>query len=80
VQEVTHDQIATIDLTLVIGPIDDPGTMLGNYFALHEKWMGNLTASLGKKLHVALLNDPHPSPLPASCEKCSVVLYPSQSS
>jgi hypothetical protein len=36
---------------------------------------GQLTERLEAKAHVALYNDPDPSPVSASCNECSVLLF-----
>ena len=46
-----------IDLAVTIGG-DDPGTVLGIYFARAQKWQTELTSLLGTKVHVGLYDDP----------------------
>src|SRR6476659_2603908 len=57
-----------VDLALTLGG-DDPGTILGNYFALSQKWQDELTSLLGLKAHVALYNDSD-SKVRGYCEEC----------
>ena len=64
-----------IDLALTLGRVGAPRTLLGNYYALCERWTEELTEVLQQQAHVALLNDPEPSPVPASCEECSCLLF-----
>jgi predicted nucleotidyltransferase len=64
-----------IDLALKLGPVGATRTLLGNYYVLSERWTEELTEVLQQQAHVALLNDPEPSPIPASCEECSYLLF-----
>jgi predicted nucleotidyltransferase len=64
-----------IDLALTVGG-GAPGTVLGNYFALSRDWQIELSNLLGAKAHVALYNDPDPSPVRGSCDECSILLFP----
>jgi hypothetical protein len=48
---------------------------LGNYYALSERWTEELTEVLQQQAHVALLNDPEPSPVRVACEECSCLLF-----
>jgi predicted nucleotidyltransferase len=59
-----------IDLALTLGG-NDPGTILGNYFALHRTWQDELTSLLGVKAHVALYRR-----VRRYCDECSFVLFP----
>jgi hypothetical protein len=42
---------------------------------LSPRWQDQLTERLEAKAHVALYNDPDPSPVSASCNECSVLLF-----
>jgi predicted nucleotidyltransferase len=63
-----------IDLAITVDG-DSPGTVLGNYFALGERWQEQLTELLEAKVHVALYNDPSSSLARSSCDECSVLLF-----
>jgi predicted nucleotidyltransferase len=63
------------DLALTLGG-DDPGTILGNYFALSQKWQDELTSRLELKAHVALYNETDDDRVRRYCDKCSIVLFP----
>jgi predicted nucleotidyltransferase len=63
-----------IDLAITVGG-ESPGTVLGNYFALGERWQEQLTELLEVKVHVALYNDPGSSVARSSCDECSVLLF-----
>ncbi len=64
-----------VDLALTLRPVGAPRSLLGNYYALSERWTEELTEVLQQQAHVALLNDPEPSPVLASCEECSCLLF-----
>ena len=63
-----------IDLAVTIGG-DDPGTVLGIYFARAQKWQTELTSLLGTKVHVGLYDDPDMDIIRRSCDECSIVLF-----
>jgi predicted nucleotidyltransferase len=63
-----------IDLALTVGPVDNLDTARGHYYALSKHWQRELTDLLEAKAHVAMFNDTQ-SPVPRSCEQCSVLLY-----
>ena len=63
-----------IDLAMTVDG-DSPGTVLGNYFALGERWQEQLAELLEAKVHVALYNDPGSSVARSSCDECSVLLF-----
>jgi hypothetical protein len=63
-----------VDLALTLGG-DDPGTILGNYFALDETWQRELTGKLGLQAHVALYNEPDNDRVRRYCEAGCVVLF-----
>ena len=64
-----------IDLAVTIGT-DDPGTVLGIYYARGQKWQAELTSLLGTKVHVGLYDDPEIDIVRRSCDDCSVMLFP----
>ena len=64
-----------IDLAVTIGS-DDPGTVLGIYYARGQKWQAELTSLLGTQVHVGLYDDPDMDIIRRSCDECSVVLFP----
>jgi predicted nucleotidyltransferase len=65
-----------IDLALTVARDSNPGTVQGIYFALGKGWQDQLTRLLEVETHVALYNDPDPSPVPIACDTCSIVLFP----
>jgi predicted nucleotidyltransferase len=65
-----------IDLAVTIGS-DDPGTVLGIYYARGQKWQEELMGLLGgSKVHIGLYDDPDSDIVWRSCQECSVVLFP----
>ena len=65
-----------IDLAVTIGS-DDPGTVLGIYYARGQKWQEGLMGLLGgSKVHIGLYHDPDSDIVWRSCQECSVVLFP----
>ena len=66
-----------IDLAVTIGSDVDPGTVRGIYFAKGRQWQMKLTRLLARKVHVSLYNDPDTRIVRDSCDKCSVILFPS---
>ena len=75
-QEATARRKATFDLSVSIGS-DDPGTVLGIYYARGQKWQEELMGLLGgSKVHIGLYDDPDSDIVWRSCQECSVVLFP----
>jgi predicted nucleotidyltransferase len=64
-----------IDLAVTIDG-DEPGTVLGIYYARSRKWQEDLTSLLRSKVHVGLYDDPENDIVQRSCDECSVVLFP----
>jgi predicted nucleotidyltransferase len=71
---LTNEQ-SDIDLAIKIES-NDPGGVLGIYFALGQRWQDDLTRLLASKVHVGLYNDPGSDVVRQSCDKCSVTLFP----
>src|SRR5262245_20784147 len=63
-----------IDLAMTVDG-DSPGTVLGNYFALGERWQEQLAELLEAKVHVALYNNPGSSVARSSCDEWSILLF-----
>ena len=60
-----------IDLAVTIGS-DDPGTVLGIYYARGQKWQEELMGLLGgSKVHIGLYDDPNSDIVWRSCQECS---------
>jgi predicted nucleotidyltransferase len=74
---LTNEQ-SDIDIAIKIIKIEsnDPGRVLGIYFALDQRWQDDLTRLLASKVHVGLYNDPGSDVVRQSCDKCSVTLFP----
>jgi predicted nucleotidyltransferase len=64
---------ADVDLALTVGG-DNPGTILGIYYALGQRWQDELTSVLGLKAHVNLYNHPADPTVRAHCDEGSFVL------
>ena len=61
-----------IDLAVTIGS-DDPGTVLGIYYARGQKWQEELMGLLGgSKVHIGLYDDPDSDIVWRSCQECLV--------
>jgi predicted nucleotidyltransferase len=60
-----------IDLAITVDG-DSPGTVLGNYFALGERWQEQLTELLEARVHVTLYNDPGSSVAKVLGIACSI--------
>jgi predicted nucleotidyltransferase len=65
-----------IDLALTIARDSNAGTVRSIYFALGRRWQDQLTKLLEAETHVALYNDPDPSPVRVASDTCSILLFP----